>query len=171
MLLNTFTTCAGQVADYDPGRQEGDRDQQAGVVPVDERAHRSGPGPQLAGEPAPQDRADDGDPEESRDLARGVEQRGGDAGLGLRGGLHDRVGERRVHQPGPGAEQDDPGQQVVVADLRVEPVEQDHPDDHEQHPERHGAVRPGPLLDLGRDGRGHGDAPRHRHEDEPGLGR
>src|SRR5579862_3356994 len=59
----------GQVADRDPGRHEQDGDEQPGVVAVQERVHRPGPRAQRGGLPGPQDRADDRDPEQARDLA------------------------------------------------------------------------------------------------------
>src|ERR1700722_17784911 len=70
----------GQVADHHAGRHQGDRDQQAGVVPVQERVHRVGAGAQRGGPAGAQDGADDRDAEQPGDLAGGVEQRRGDAG-------------------------------------------------------------------------------------------
>src|SRR3984957_11116049 len=70
----------GQVADHHAGRHQGDRDQQAGVVAVQERVHRVGAGAQRGGPAGAQDGADDRDAEQPGDLAGGVEQRRGDAG-------------------------------------------------------------------------------------------
>ena len=73
--------------------------------------------------------------------------------------------------PAPGAEQHEPGQQAGVARVQAEAGEQDQADDHEQHPERHRAVRPGPRLDPRREPGEQRDAQRHRHERQAGLGR